>query len=272
MFQMALNVAQGVGKLSDTLDKNTPKLEEYASVTVYGNPDASLSELYFIAMSLGFGAVRRRDINRAAPPNGMIKVSYDTTEKAVTFTIHQVTSYKSFAATIKTVGTPQVLAGPPDVFKGGPFDWDSALPGVPGGGRGTGIPLFGFGPGVATSTFGKLFYEGKTILTNKSTVDDAGLSRFRPADSPAPPGDDLSRSTAVTAEKAPINSVGTFDKTNWRRYPNFLLYSALEAPCRTTGKTYQKPEPGTFAETQGAKFTDPAHQHYESGNLPSRLE
>lgn len=220
--------AQGAN-FANTFNNATPQLHESCRCTIYGNPNCSLYQMYWLCCSIVFGMIRRRDTIRATPPNGMIMVQYDPTLNYMTFEARQVTGYVSFALTSAEAGNNITLFSGPLKGKrveGGKWEWNSLLPRTPGG-------------IVGGKDLSKLGWENRVIFNDTGYYSDISTP-LTPSYGPVPPGDETSRGVnPVAQEVAETNG----DPENWYKHPEYLIYAALEYPCSTDGKVVQKVDP-----------------------------
>lgn len=211
--------------IANTVTNVTPKLEESCRAIVYGNPDCSQYSMYWLCVSIVFAFIRRRDINKATPPSGLIMVQYDPTQNYMCFEARQSSSYAAFATTLgDRKDNLTLFVGPLEdrLIEGGRWQWNSLLPKLPGGPGGVRLD--------------KLGWENRTIFTPNARYSDVAVGD-EPAISPVPPGDETSR--GVSPQSAELFATGG-DPENWNKHPEYLLYAALEAPCSTDGKVVQK--------------------------------
>jgi hypothetical protein len=88
-----------------------PTAFEEVEVTVYGSPDASKKDLYFLAAAIAFGKCPRRDLFADLPVPGTVIVRDSLTDPIVTFKLQY--TYPGVAYAAATIGTMrQLFEGP----------------------------------------------------------------------------------------------------------------------------------------------------------------
>ena len=242
-----------------------PTLTDRVVVVVKGQPGAVKKTLYYLALSAGFGVIRRFDFGLggfyvSAPP-GNIQVRYNLTENWVEVVIEYTTSLiaaaatQSFSGSVATsaanlalfpflgVLTPSVTAG----IEAQIAEWrgeaktevgfykeaviySGPKEGLIGGDWGfTGIST----PLVPTSSKAPgaptLPFAGYAILTN------------RPANNPRPPGDNRSRGTVPLISSTEDDGIDTSLTSKLMRHLLPLVYSALTNPSSFSAETFVAP-------------------------------
>lgn len=197
-----------------------PVIEEEGDVTVIGTPQSEKRRLYFLAMALVWGVVKRRNIVRALPPAGAIVLEYSLEHNAVRVIVRLRTSYLEnlVAGQVREARGFAIFEGPENgPYLGGIWQWNSVLPGTPGG-------LF-----KSTLETG---WESRPILVPTAIYSDPKLGSHLIARNPPPLGDGVSRVLPT------LDSDPRLPKPTAAEY---LLVSALTEPCSSHGMTLNRP-------------------------------
>lgn len=173
-----------------------------------------------MAVSTAFGMISNFTITAALLPKGLIMMEYNAEQNHIRFYCKQISTWAQVWYSLRSADpfnrfTIRLMGGPGDVSVGGKWEWyDRFTPGIPGL------------PGTV-SGFGRLGWEGETILTKAPTYTSAGGVEYV-SDNPFPAGDDQSRGPTTIAADPKVTALDP--KATYTR-PEYLVFQALACAC-----------------------------------------
>lgn len=228
------------GQAIQTFNSLLPTLVQETDVVVTGMPHAKRYDLYWLAVSTAFSFVRNFTVTGKMLPKGLIMLEYNAELNHVRFYCKQISTWSQVWYNLKRADplgrlTTQIFGGPRDETKGAGWQWYAV----------------GFGLPSSERDFGKLGWEGETILTKQPTFTSVAGQQFV-SENPRPDGDEQSRGPASIAASP---AVVALDPSYTYRNPEYLLFQLLSPPCNpnlTTPAPSQSQLPQNLVASPGA--------------------